>query len=358
MAADSILIYILSSQSNHDTGVYVCALDLDTGALRQIDSVTNFGPCHYMAFHPQRQFLYITGTNGGEVEQNPGMVSAFSLDANTGALRLLNQQPTGDTSPCYVIVDSTGEHVLVVNYNGQGGGSVCVFPIQEDGTLGQMSDTVRQSGASVHPDRQTESHPHMVTTAPASGSVFVTDLGTDKIWFYHLSAGKLIPHDPPFVSVAPGTGPRHLAIADEKVYLIGELGNTITVLHYDGQRGKLDERQMISTLPGDFHGQNYAADIHLLPSGDFLYASNRGHDSIAIFAVDAQSGEARVVGFEGVQGKWPRSFTTDPSGRVLLVANQHSDNVVTFWIDQLTGQLTPTGHSFAVPAPICVKTLM
>jgi 6-phosphogluconolactonase len=358
MAQNPTLTYILSSQSNHELGVYICELDLDSGVLRQIDTVTAVAPCHYLAIHPQRRFLYVTGTNGGEIEESPGMVSAFSLDARTGAIQLLNQQPTNGPSPCYVTVDGAGQHVLVVNYNGDGGGSVCVFPIREDGSVGEMSDYVRHSGASVHPERQTESHPHMVITDPASGLVFVTDLGTDRIYLYHINAsGKLIPHDPPFAEVTPGTGPRHLAFADQTAYLVGELSNTLTVFDYDPERGTLRERQTLSLLPDDFQGGNDAADIHVLPSGRFVYASNRGHNSIAIFAADPPSGKAEIAGFESVQGNWPRSFTLDPSGRVLIVANQRSHNVVTFWIDQETGALKPTGHSFEAPAPICVKTL-
>lgn len=349
--------YLLASETDHTTGVYVCALDLASGALRHISATSEIAPTQYMNFAPQQHVAYVTGVNGGDVEMSSGVVGAYAVEPETGTLTYLNQQPTLGIAPCYVVATADGRHVLVVNYAAEGGGRLCVYPVLDDGRLAEMSDTVQHPGKSVNPDRQTESHLHMVTTDPQTGLIFVTDLGTDKIMLYHVdAAGKLQPHDPPFVSVTPGSGPRHLALTDRHVYLVNELSNTLTVFDYDRAQGRLTERQTVSTLPDTFSGENYAADIHLLPSGKFLYISNRGHNSIGIFAVDSASGEVSPAGFEPVQGDWPRSFTIDPSGQILLVANQRSGNVTTFRIDPTSGLLTYTGHTFAVPGAICVKT--
>jgi 6-phosphogluconolactonase len=361
MTDNNILIYMTSSKSNHDTGVYVCELDTGTGALRQVDAIMAIHPCHYLAFHPQRRFVYVTGVNSGDIEADPGVVSAFALDPHTGKTTYLNRQPTGGISPCYVSVDGAGRFVLVANYSGNDKvGSISVLPILEEGQVGAATDRRRHEGGSTNPTRQKESHTHMVASDPANRQVFVTDLGTDKVMLYRLdsASGKLIAHDPPFASIAAGSGPRHFAFSERQVYVINELANTLTVFDYDAERGVLSERQTISTLPDDYSDPSYAADVHLSPSGRFLYASNRGHNSIAIFAVAHETGELTPIGYESTQGNFPRSFTLDPTGAFLIVANQLSDTVVTFHVDTATGKLTPTGHTFAAPACGCVKALM
>jgi 6-phosphogluconolactonase len=325
-----------------------------------VDAITVVRSGHYLAFHTQRPFLYVTGASGGDVEADPGVVAAFALDPRTGKATYLNQQPTGGVSPCYVSVDGTGHYVLVANYTGGNGvGSVSTFPVVHDGQVGEATDHRQHEGKSIVPDRQGESHAHMIVMDQANKRVLITDLGTDKIMLYNLdfAAGKLIPHDQPYAEVKDGSGPRHLSFTQKHTYLINELSNTVTVFEYDSAFGILRERQTVSTVPDGYGGTSYAADVHVAPSGRFLYGSNRGHDSIAIFAIDAGTGELSPVGWESTRGNWPRSFVIDSSGTFLVVTNQHSDAVVTFWIDPATGRLTPTGHTFAVPAPGCVKTL-
>lgn len=354
------LAFITSSKTDNDVGVYVCELDHSTGALRQVDAITAVRPCHYLAFHPQQPLLYVTGTNMGDVEADPGIVAAFSLDPQTGKATYLNQQPTQGISPCYVSVDATGRFVLVANYSGSNGvGSISVFPISQDGQVGAATAHKQHEGRSVVPDRQNESHTHMIAMDQAGKCVLVTDLGTDKIMLYELdfATGQLNPHDQPYIEVKDGSGPRHFTFTHTHTYLINELSNTVTAFEYESAFGILRERQTISTLPHGFQETSYAADVHVLPNGRFLYGSNRGHNSIVIFAIDAETGELFPMGWESTQGDWPRSFAIDATGTFLIVGNQHSNNVVTFWIDQATGKLTPTGHTFEAPSPGCVKTL-
>lgn len=360
MASNTILTYVTSSKSGHHTGAYVFELDPASGALRQVDTIAAIAPGQYLTFHPERRFLYLTGASGGSVESTEGRVGAFALDPQTGRTTFLNAQPTGGNSPCYVTVERSGRYLLGVNYSGQDGrGSVWVFPILEDGRLGEASAFLQHEGRSNNPERQSESHPHMIEVDPDNRFAYCNDLGIDKTLIYRLSfdTGRLIPHEPPSVDIAPGAGPRHLDFSERHVYLITELSNTMVVFDHDRQRGRLTHRQTISTLPDDFRGESYAADVHVAPSGRFVYGSNRGHNSTVIYAIDEQTGELRTVGFQSVLGDWPRNFAIDPSGKLLIVANQRSSNVVTFWMDEAGGQLSPTGHSAEVPEPTCVKAL-
>lgn len=360
MANGTILTYVTTSKAGINTGAYVFELDLSTGALRQADTITAIAPGQYLAFHPQKRFFYLTGASGGNVESTGGRVGAFTLDPKTGRTTFLNAQPTGGRSPCYVTVDHSGRYVLGVNYSGEDGrGSVWAFPILDDGRLGEASTYLQHEGRSINPDRQTESHPHMIEVDPENRFAYCNDLGIDKTLIYRLDfdSGKLIRHDPPFAEITAGAGPRHLDFAAQSVYLITELANTMVVFDHERQQGRLTRRQTISTLPDDFQGESYAADVHVAPSGRFVYGSNRGHNSIVIFAVVEPTGELRRVGFQSVLGDWPRSFAIDPTGKVLIAANQRSSNLVSFWIDEATGQLTPTGHSAEAPEPACVKTL-
>ena len=354
------LVYVSSSQKDNDVGVYVCELDHSTGALRQVDAITAVRPGHYLAFHPKLPLLCVTGTNTGDVEADPGVVATFSLDPQTGAATFINQQPTQGISPCYVSVDSTGRYVLVANYTGNNSvGSITMFPISMDGQLGEATAHIQHEGRSVIEGRQNESHTHMITMDVANKRALVTDLGTDKIMLYDLdfASGRLIPHDQPYADVKEGSGPRHLTFTQKHIYLINELSNTVVVFEYDPSFGILRERQTVSALPQGFQETSYCADIHVLPGGRFLYGSNRGHNSIVIFAIDAATGELFPMGWESTQGDWPRSFAIDASGTLLVLGNERSGNVVTFWIDQITGMLTPTGYQFEAPSPGCVKTL-
>jgi 6-phosphogluconolactonase len=268
----------------------------------------------------------------------------------------LNQQSTHGLAPCYASIEPEGRYCLVANYET---GSVCVLPLQADGRLGEATDIVQFSGSGPNPERQDGPHAHMILPGPYHGLILAIDLGTDRLMAFRLDLerGRLIPADPPWTQLPPGTGPRHLAFHPHKpfTYVISELQSTITVFHPGERQEAYEAVQTISTLPDNFKGPNLGAEIKIAPSGRFVYASNRGADNLAIYAVDAETGVLALVGHEPTQGIGPRDFTIDPSGALLLVANQDTDTVVTFWIDPDSGRLTATGHVAQVPTPVCLQ---
>jgi 6-phosphogluconolactonase len=242
----------------------------------------------------------------------------------------------------------------VANY---GGGSVACLPINDDGSLRPATGFVQHQGSSVNPQRQKEPHAHSINLDSSGRYALAADLGLDRVLIYRLDNGRLIPAAEPFASVAPGAGPRHLALHPNGryAYVINELGNTVTAFDLDSRSGALKEIQAISTLPGGFGGQSYTAEVVVHPNGKFLYGSNRGHDSLAIFRLDPESGKMTPAGHRPTQGKFPRNFAIDPSGAFLLAANQESDSVVVFRIDPGTGALTPTGQTLDIGKPVCVR---
>jgi 6-phosphogluconolactonase len=255
-----------------------------------------------------------------------------------------------------VLVDAAGRWVLVANFMS---GSVCVYPLGPDGALGEASDFVQHLGASIDPRRQRGPHAHSITLDPANRFAFVPDLGLDKLLVYRFDAqrGVLEPNATPWIKMKPGAGPRHLALHPQGrfAYLVNELDCTVAVLGYDARRGVFRQLQIVPTLPAGFAGESSCADIHPTPSGRFLYASNRGHDSIAAWRIDQRTGRLAALGHAATEGQTPRNFCVDPTGRFLLVANQDSDSVVTFSIDARSGTLRPTGEGMQVPTPVCVK---
>ena len=356
---EEILVYVGTyTQPGKSEGIYVYRLDPATGALTFGSKATGLTNPSFLAIHPNHHFLYAVNEVGEFGGKPSGAVSAFSIDPKTGALTYLNQQPSQGTGPCHLSVDKTGKFVLVANY---GGGSASVVPIQADGRLAEPTDFVQHRGTSVNPQRQEGPHAHSINLDPANRYAFVADLGLDKIMIYQLDLahGKLKPGEQPWAQVKGGEGPRHFAFhpSAKYAYVINEMGNTITAFAYDAAHGKLTELQTVSTLPSDFKGTSYCADIHVLPSGKFVYGSNRGHDSIVIFKIDEGTGKLSYVGHEPTHGKTPRNFGIDPTGNFLLAANQDSDTIVTFRIDQKTGKLTPTGQVTQVPMPVCLQMI-
>jgi len=285
-----------------------------------------------------------------------GSVSAFSIDRATGRLDLLNQVSSGGPGPCHLVLDATGKWVLVANY---GGGSVALLPIQGNGALGEAVSFHQHQGSSLNPQRQEGPHAHGVTLDAANRVAIVPDLGLDRLMIYRLDAvnGRLTPNDPPHAAVKPGSGPRHLAFAPDykHAYGINELSSTITVYAYDSAGGSLAEVQTLSTLPDGFDGDNSTAEIEVHPTGKFVYGSNRGHDSIAVFARDLQRGTLERVANVPTQGKAPRNFAIDPTGAWLWAANQGSDNLVLFRIDPERGLLQPAGVTVDIGSPVCVQ---
>ena len=355
-APGPLRVYFGTYTRGASEGIYMSVLDRQSGVLSPPVLAGKTVNPSFLAFHPQRDWLYSAGEVGDFEGRRSGAVNAFRIDRQTGLLTPLNAQPSGGAGACHVSVDHSGRNVLVANYSG---GSVSVLPIGDDGRLGEATAFVQHEGSSVDPRRQTAPHAHSINVDPGNRFAFVADLGLDRVMIYQFDPqqGTLAANDPPWASVAPGAGPRHFAFqpGGKFAYVINELQSTVTAFAYDATRGALQEIQTLSTLPDDFSGSNTTAEIQVHPSGRFLYGSNRGHDSIAVYAIDADSGRLRFVEHESTQGNSPRNFGIDPSGRFLLAANQGSDSVVVFRIDGATGALTPTGQSIEVASPVCVR---
>ena len=353
---DTLYLYVGAYTTSESEGIYVYRMQPATGALELASTADAGENPSFLAIHPQRRFLYAVNEIS-EFEGKPaGSVSSFAIDRSNGELTFLNRKSSVGDGPCHLIVDNTGNYVLAANY---GGGSVCMLPIQDDGALGDATDFVQHEGSNADSGRQSAPHAHSIVADPANRYAFSPDLGLDKILSYKLdlAAGKLVPNDPPYAAVESGAGPRHFDFHPNRrfAYVINELDSTITGFTYDEANGALSEIQTISTLPDDFEGKSYTADVHVHRSGRFLYGSNRGHDSIAIFKIDETSGELSVIGHEPTQGEAPRNFGLDPSGTFLLAANQNSDTIVTFRINQETGLLDPTGQVTEASAPVCLQ---
>lgn len=355
-AQDELRVYLGTYTRAQSKGIYLARLDLATGRLSSPSLVAEVQNPSFLAFHPSHKYLYAVGEMPTFEGKKTGAVSALAIDPQTGRLTLLNQQTSQGVGPCHVSVDATGRCALVANY---GGGSVACLPIGADGRLSAATSAIQHHGSSINPKRQAAPHAHSINVDPANRFAFAADLGLDKVLVYRLdaTAGTLAANDPPSVCVKPGAGPRHFAFhpSARYAYVINELDSTVTAFQYDAGRGALTVFQVISTLPAEFTGVNYPAEVQIHPSGRFLYGSNRGHDSIAMFALDQASGKLTFLGCEPTQGKHPRNFGIDPSGRYLLAANMDSDNVVVFRIDQQTGKLQPTGSSIELSTPTCVK---
>lgn len=351
-------VYLGTYTGPKSKGIYLARLDLASGKLSAPELAAEAANPSFLAIHPNRRFLYAVGEIANFSGQSSGAVSAFALNPETGKLTLLNQQPSQGAGPCHLIVDASGKCVLVANY---GGGSVAALPIQENGRLGAAGTFIQHQGSSVNPDRQKEPHAHSINVDRANRFAVAADLGLDKVLVYKLDPAKaaLTPNDPPSTSVRPGSGPRHFAFhpTGRFAYVINEMVCTVTAFTYDGDRGVLKELQTLSTLPGELQRGYSTAEVQVHPSGKFLYGSNRGHHTIAVFSIDEQSGQLTHVEHESTQGRTPRNFGIDPTGQYLLAANQGSDTVAVFRIDPKTGQLNPTGQVVEAPAPVCVKFL-
>ncbi|MGD9043078.1 MAG: lactonase family protein [Desulfobacterales bacterium] len=339
-------------------GIYVYKMDTASGEMELINTKTDVTNPSYLAFDPARRGLYAVNELKLFEGEPTGTISAFSVDPQTGGLKFINKKPTHGTDPCHLTVDKTGRFVLLSNFMS---GSVCVLPVRDDGGLDDASDFVQHQGSSVDPNRQQGPHAHAVTLDESNRHAFIPDLGIDRVMVYNFDSkqGKLGSNAILEVPVKPGAGPRHIVIHPngEWAFLINELDSTITAYRHERDSGKLTEIQTVSSLPLDFKGESTCADIHIAPSGMFVYGSNRGHDSIVIYKIDPHSGMLSYVGHESTQGNTPRNFAIDPSGTFLLVANQDSDTIVTFRIDSQTGKLQSTGQATPVPTPVCIKII-
>ena len=358
-AADpaSLRLYIGTYTGPKSKGVYTSTLDLATGKLSTAELAVELKNPSFLAVHPQDPTLLYAVSEVDDAQGKPsGGVAALKRDPATNRLTVLNAELSGGAGPCHLNVDATGRHVLVANY---GGGSVAALPIVAGGKLGPATSVIAHQGNSVNPQRQKEPHAHSINLDPANRFAFAADLGLDQVLVYAFDpqAGTLARHEPPFAKVTPGAGPRHFAFRPDGkfAYVINELGNTITVFEYAADKGVLKVVQDISTLPAGHTDPSYTAEVVVHPSGKFVYGSNRGHDSIAMFTVDPATGLLTAQGQEPTRGKAPRNFVVDPTGRWLLAENQGSDTIYVFAIDQATGRLKETGSPLSVPTPVCVR---
>jgi 6-phosphogluconolactonase len=355
-ATDSTLLFIGTYSGPRSKGIYSSRLDAQTGKLTPPELAAEARSPSFLALHPNRRYLYAVGEVDTFEGKKAGAVSAFSVDSKSGKLTLLNQQSSGGPGPCHLAVDRTGQCLLVANY---GGGSIEALPIETDGRLSAPSTFIQHQGSSVNKQRQAGPHAHFTTIDPANRLALVCDLGLDKVLVYRLNPaqGSLTPNDPPSASVEAGAGPRHLAFHPNGrfVYVINEMKSTVTALAFDAQRGVMTELHTVSTLPEKFSGNSSCAEIAVHPSGRFVYGSNRGHDSIVVFAVDSGSGKLSLVEHQSTQGKTPRHFALDPEGKWLLAENQNSDSIVVFGVDGNSGRLSPTDGKIDVGSPVCVQ---
>lgn len=337
-------------------GIYVYQMEPAKGEMSLIQVMRDVMNPSFLAIHPNRKYLYAVNENSQFTGKPGGGVSAFAVDAQTGKLSFLNSQLSQGVDPCHVSVDATGKYVLVANYSS---GSMSLLPINTDGSLSPAVDFVQHHGSGPDPHRQEGPHVHSVNLDAGNRFVLVADLGLDRLMTYRLDLerGKLILQSE--AQGKAGSGPRHLDFHPngQYVYLVNELNSTLSVYQYDPQDGKLEEIQVAPTLPDGYQGSNFPADVHITPDGKFIYSSNRGHDSLAIFRVDGTSGRLSVIGHASTQGMTPRNFVIDPNGNYLMAANQDSGTIVTFQINKQTGELSPTGQVTQVPAPVCIKIL-
>lgn len=349
-----LLVYVGTYTGPKSKGIYRYQLDLATGALTPAGDPTETPSPSFLALHPSNRFLYAANEVSEFEGKKTGMITAFSIDPATGALTKLNQQSSEGTGPCHLVVDLAGKNVLVANY---GGGSIASLPLQEDGRLNPAASAIQHKGAGTT-DRQKAPHAHSINVDPNNRFAMAADLGLDKVLVYKFdyTKGTLEANDPPAGLVPAGSGPRHFAFhpSGKNAYVINEMKSTVTAFAYDAEKGALKEIQTITTLPEDFKGNNSTAEVQVHPSGKFLYGSNRGHDSLAIYAI-AEDGKLTAAGHQSTGGKTPRNFGCDPTGGYVLACNQSSNTIVVFKVDPQSGALKQVGEPVEAPTPVCVK---
>jgi len=350
------IIYAGSSSARGSKGIYVLEFDQQKGTLKELQTVTEGSSPGFLAFSPKKDFLYsIYGT--GTLGDGNGAVMSFKIDPSTGFLKKVNEQSVGGKGPAHISIDPKGRFAYTANY---GDASVTVFPINADGSLAKASDYVKHTGSSINPQRQLRPHPHSSIPSADGKFLYVSDLGTDRIVIYEvLNEGKLKPAAVPFVQVTAGSGPRHFKIHQNGkfAYSVDELSNTIVGFKVKKKTGALKTIERLSMLPEGYSEVTYASDVHFSPDGKFIYATNRGHESVVIYSVNTRNGKLKMLGHESTGGKHPRNFMISKSGEYVLVGNSNTDNVVIFNRDNNTGLMKPNGVQHTIPAVTCLIEL-
>lgn len=335
------------TNSGESEGIYALQFDSESGALTNRMLAAKTQDPSFLALHQNGKHLYAVNETGS------GELSSFKIDPATHKLEFINERPSGGGAPCHLVIDQSGTSLLVANYSG---GNVSVTRINDNGSLGPQTSLIQHEGSSINKRRQQEPHAHSINLDANSRFAVVADLGTDELVVYRFDPanGMLTPHGS--TKLPPGSGPRHFAFhpGGSHAYAINELLSTVTALEYDSHQGTLKATQTITTLPRDYQGNSHTAEVVVSPNGKFVYGSNRGHDSIAVFRVKDDS-RLTLVQIEPIHGKAPRNFCLAPSGRFLLAAGQGSNVINVFKVDQQTGKLTKTGHSASVPKPVCIR---
>ena len=343
------LAFVGTYTDGESEGVYGLQLDGDTGELEELSTASVGENPSFLAVHPNGEYLYAIH------EVSPGSVTACATDRETGELLTLNSRPSGDDGPCHCSVDATGQFLLVAHF---GGGSVSVLPIEDAGRLSDPTDAVEHDGTSVDPDDPPTPRPHAAVPGPENRFVYVPDLGLDEVVVYELDHERGTLDRTSSARVGAGTGPRHLVFHpdDRLAYVVNELESSVTVFERDAESGELAEIETVRTVPDDFDGTNHPADVHVHSSGRWVYASNRGHYSVATFDVDEESGRLELVETVSTAGECPRNFAIDPTETFLFAENQDTDDVVAFRITD-AGRLEATGARTSLPSPVCLQFL-
>lgn len=355
-SAEEPLVFISAFAAGDEGAIHAFSLDTETGHLELVNRTTDVEHPFFMALSPDQKQLFsihATAFGGEEHEQ----VAAYDLEGRSGRLKLVNRQSARGAASCYLQVDATGRTVLVANYST---GSVAALPVRDDGSLGEATSFMQHAGSSVDPARQSGPFAHCIIVSPDNRFAYAADLGLDQILAYRLDAetASLSPNGQPFVRTSPGAGPRHLTFHPngKQLYVINELKNSVTLFDQLADSGVLIERQTISTLPEDFEGTSHCADLKITSNGRFLYGTNRGHDSIAAYAI-GDDGQLSLIGIEPSRGAGPQNLAITPDGGLLLCANMPGDSVVVFRIDPESGGLQAVGDPASMPKPSCIMLL-
>ena len=333
-------------------GIYRGRIDLATGELTLEGLAVKTDRPSFLTVSKDSRFVYAANELPDAKGKEGGRISAYSVDSNTGMLALINDIPSNGGSPCYVSMDDTESYVLAANY---GSGNISMVQRNQDGSLNGELQIIAHEGSSIA-ERQKGPHAHYIKQNPYGPFIYAVDLGIDKVMIYKIEDNQVVPNDPPFQSLDPGAGPRHMAFHPngKHGYVINELNSTLSVFEINSENGALNPIQTTSTLPEGYTEESFCADIHIHPNGKFLYGSNRGHDSIVVFTIDQTTGEVTIKSFADKDIDWPRNFNLTPDGRFLIAANQKGNSVVSFSIDQDTGDLTPTNSKINVGMPSCI----
>ena len=343
--------YVGTFTSEGAKGIYLCEFNSENGEIVKKQIFQGIDNPNFLKASSNKKYLYVVNRAPKEVESTGGYISAYEIGKN-GILKFLNKQLSQGADPCHVDVSKDGKFVAVANY---GGGTTALFPVEDNGSLLPAGSVIVNEGSSIDKSRQTKPHAHSIKFSPFENKIYSADLGTDQLNIFELEGDKLVQNGQKFVKLQPGAGPRHFDFHPDGnfIYVISELNSTITTLKKTKENWDIE--QVISTLPTDFKGASYCADIHISADGKYLYGSNRGHNSIAVFEINSETKKLKLLGLVPVAGDWPRNFTLTPNGDFMLVANQKSGNITVFKINKTTGIPVFTGSQIEIPAPVCIE---